>query len=279
MSTDLFTLITFLGSVLAGMLGALTGMGGGVIVIPLLTLGLGVDFHYAIGAALVSVIATSTGSAAAYVREGITNIRIGIFLEVATTIGAVLASVWLTTVLPKQSLAIIFGLVLVLSVFLNLRRRSSIKEVEHAGSLAARLRLNGSFVEQGQLRQYSVTNVAGGFLMMLVAGVISGLLGIGSGALKVLAMDNIMRIPFKVSTTTSNFMIGVTATASAVVYFQKGYILPGIAAPVMLGVLVGAMAGAKILVRLQTRWLRLGFSIVVTYLAIQMIYNGVSGKI
>jgi uncharacterized membrane protein YfcA len=264
---------------MAGMLGALTGMGGGVIVIPLLTLGLGVDFHYAIGAALVSVIATSTGSAAAYVREGITNIRIGIFLEVATTIGAVLASVWLTTVLPKQSLAIIFGLVLLLSVFLNLRRRSSFKEVEHAGSLAARLRLNGSFVEQGQLRQYSVTNVAGGFLMMLVAGVISGLLGIGSGALKVLAMDNIMRIPFKVSTTTSNFMIGVTATASAVVYFQKGYILPGIAAPVMLGVLVGAMAGAKILVRLQTKWLRLGFSIVVTYLAIQMIYNGVSGKI
>jgi uncharacterized membrane protein YfcA len=279
MSTDLFTLITFLGSVMAGMLGALTGMGGGVIVIPLLTLGLGVDFHYAIGAALVSVIATSTGSAAAYVREGITNIRIGIFLEVATTIGAVLASVWLTTVLPKQSLAIIFGLVLLLSVFLNLRRRSSFKEVEHVGSLAARLRLNGSFVEQGQLRQYSVTNVAGGFLMMLVAGVISGLLGIGSGALKVLAMDNIMRIPFKVSTTTSNFMIGVTATASAVVYFQKGYILPGIAAPVMLGVLVGAMAGAKILVRLQTKWLRLGFSIVVTYLAIQMIYNGVSGKI
>src|SRR5690606_9395208 len=157
-------------------------------------------FHYAIGAALVSVIATSTGSAAAYVREGITNIRIGIFLEVATTIGAVVASVWLTTVLPKLSLAIIFGLVLVLSVFLNLRRSLTLKEVEHAGSLGARLRLNGSFVEQGQLRQYSVTNVAGGFLIMLVAGVISALLGIGSGALKVLAMDNIMRIPFKVST-------------------------------------------------------------------------------
>ncbi len=279
MSVLLFTLITFSGALLAGLLGSLTGLGGGVVIIPLLTLVLGVDFHYAIGASLISVIATSSGAAAAYVREGITNIRIGIFLEVATTLGAVIASALLTTFLPKNVLGIIFGIILIFSAIMSIRKKEEHRIITNPGPLASRLRLFGSYTSQQDLRHYSAVNIVGGFFMMLFAGIMSGLLGIGSGALKVLAMDNIMRIPFKVSTTTSNFMIGVTAAASAVIYFKRGYIMPGIAAPVMLGVLLGAMFGAKILVKADTKWLRWGFAIVVGYLSIQMIYNGIQGKI
>lgn len=274
MSVDSFSLITFIGSLAAGLLGALTGLGGGVIIIPLLTLGLGVDFHYAVGASLISVIATSSGAAAAYVKEGITNMRIGMFLEIATTLGAVIAGAFLTTYLPKNVLEIIFGLILLFSAFMSSRKKINHEDHGSPGYWASTFNLNGSYPTPQGISLYTVRNVIGGWVMMFFAGIMSGLLGIGSGALKVLAMDNIMRVPFKVSTTTSNFMIGVTAAASAVIYFQKGYIVPGIAAPVMLGVLIGAMLGARILVKVQTQWLRWGFAIVVTYLAIQMIYNG-----
>lgn len=277
MSIDLFSLITFLGSLLAGLLGALTGLGGGVIIIPLLTLGLGVDLQYAIGASLISVIATSSGAASAYVKEGITNMRIGMFLEVATTLGAVIAVVLLAGYLPKNIIGIIFGFILLFSAFMSTRKKVNHETHGPSGYWASTFKLNGAYPGPAGEQQYTVLNVIGGFVMMFFAGVMSGLLGIGSGALKVLAMDNIMRIPFKVSTTTSNFMIGVTGAASAVVYFQKGYIVPGIAAPVMLGVLIGAMLGARVLVKAQTKWLRTGFAIVVTYLAIQMIYNGFKG--
>jgi len=279
MSVLTFSLIAFIGSFLAGLLGALTGLGGAVVIIPLLTLGLGVDLHYAIGAGLISVIATSSGAAAAYVKEGITNMRIGMFLEIATTLGAVIAGAFLTNIIPKNILGVIFGAILLFSAFMSLKKKVNHEDHGQSGTLAAQLKLNGSYPTGDGPSFYTVRNVLGGWFMMLFAGIMSGLLGIGSGALKVLAMDNIMRIPFKVSTTTSNFMIGVTAAASAVIYFQKGYIMPSIGAPVMLGVLVGAMFGAKILVKAQTKWLRYGFAIVVTYLAIQMIYNGVNGKI
>lgn len=279
MSVLFFTIITFLGSLLAGCLGALTGLGGGVIVIPLLTLALGVDLHYAIGAGLISVIATSSGAASAYVKEGITNMRIGLLLEIATTLGAVVAGAFLTNVLPKSSLSILFGGILIFSAIMSLRKKTDHTIQNNSGPVAKYFKLNGSYPNQGKITFYTVKNVVAGWLMMLFAGIMSGLLGIGSGALKVLAMDNVMRVPFKVSTTTSNFMIGVTATASAVIYFQKGYIEPGIAAPVMLGVLGGAMLGAKILMKIQTKWLKWGFSIVVTYIAIQMIYNGIQGKV
>lgn len=275
MSVDSFSLITFLGSLAAGLLGALTGLGGGVIIIPLLTLALGVDFHYAVGASLISVIATSSGAAAAYVKEGITNMRIGMFLEIATTLGAVIAGAFLTTYLPKGVLEVIFGFILLFSAFMSTRKKISHEDHGNPGYWTSTFKLNGSYPTPQGVSLYTVRNVIGGWIMMFFAGIMSGLLGIGSGALKVLAMDNIMRVPFKVSTTTSNFMIGVTAAASAVIYFQKGYIVPDIAAPVMLGVLIGAMLGAKILVKAQTKWLRWGFAIVVTYLAIQMIYNGV----
>ena len=279
MSIDLFSVITFIGSFAAGLLGALTGLGGGIIIIPLLTLLLGVDLHYAIGASLISVIATSSGAAAAYVKEGITNMRIGMFLEIATTLGAVVAGAFLTNYLPKNVLGIIFGGILLFSAVMSIRKKINHEDHGAPGYWSSTFKLNGSYPTPQGLSFYTVRNVIGGWFMMLFAGIMSGLLGIGSGALKVVAMDNIMRVPFKVSTTTSNFMIGVTAAASAVIYFQKGYIVPGIAAPVMLGVLIGAMPGARVLVKAQTQWLRWGFALVVTFLAIQMIYRGLHGTV
>ncbi|MBV8390186.1 MAG: sulfite exporter TauE/SafE family protein [Mucilaginibacter sp.] len=278
MSVIVFTVILLLGSYFAGLLGSLTGLGGGFIIIPLLTLLLRVDIHYAIGASLVSVIATSSGSAAAYVKEGITNIRLGMFLEIATTAGAFTGAI-LAIYVPTHYIAILFGLILIFSAIMSLR--NTVEQVVHKETfLSKKLRLGGTYPVNGGVVEYGVTNIAGGFFMMVFAGIISGLLGVGSGALKVVAMDGIMRIPFKVSTTTSNFMIGVTAAASAVVYLQRGYIHPGIAMPVVIGVLLGAISGSKILVHTpSSKWLRWVFAIVVTVLSIQMIYNGIKGNI
>jgi uncharacterized membrane protein YfcA len=278
MSVLVFTVIILIGSYFAGLLGSLTGLGGGVVIIPLLTIVLNVDIHYAIGASLVSVIATSSGSAAAYVKEGITNMRLGMFLEIATTTGAMVGAI-LAIYIPTHYIAILFGLILIFSAFISLQ-----KKVEHItlqkSHLAQQLKLDGSYPTPTGVIEYSVSKVGGGFFMMLFAGIISGLLGIGSGALKVIAMDSIMRIPFKVSTTTSNFMIGVTASASAVVYLQRGYISPGLSMPVVIGVLFGALTGSKILVNTpSSKWLRWTFATVVTFLAGQMIYNGITGKI
>jgi uncharacterized membrane protein YfcA len=277
MSVIVLTLIILVGAYFAGLLGSLTGLGGGFIIIPLLTLGLHVNIHYAIGASLVSVIATSSGSAAAYVKEGITNIRIGMFLEIATTIGA-LAGAMLALHVQTHVIAVIFGLILTLSAVMSFVKKVEVINTE--GSPAATmLKLNSTFPTPDGPVKYGVRNVGGGFFMMVFAGMISGLLGIGSGALKVLAMDTIMRIPFKVSTTTSNFMIGVTAAASAVVYLQRGYIDPGLSMPVVIGVLLGALSGSKILVYTKSSgWLRWVFTIVVGILAFQMIYNGITGK-
>jgi uncharacterized membrane protein YfcA len=278
MSIFLFTLIILIGSYFAGLLGSLTGLGGGFIIIPLLTLLLHVDIHYAIGASLVSVIATSSGAAAAYVKEGITNIRLGMFLEIATTTGALVGAL-LAVYIPTNYIAILFGGILIFSAISSLRKKTEII-VTHKSYLAEKLKLNGNYPTSNGTVSYGVIRVVGGFFMMIFAGVISGLLGIGSGALKVIAMDGIMLIPFKVSTTTSNFMIGVTAAASAVVYLQRGYIEPGLAMPVVIGVLLGALSGSKILVNSKSSgWLRWIFVVVVTVLAIQMIYNGIIGKI
>lgn len=273
-----FTLLIFLGSLLAGLLGALTGLGGGVVLVPLLALLFGVDMRYAIGASLVSVIATSSGAAAAYVKEGYTNIRIGMLLEIATTLGA-RAGAWFAARVPTSAVAVIFGLVLMYSGYLSLRTRPATRPEEQADSLASRLRLDGTYPGLGDLRQYHVHAVPSGFGLMFGAGALSGLLGIGSGAVKVLAMDQVMRIPFKVSTTTSNFMIGVTAAASAGVYLNRGYVDPGLAMPVMLGVLAGSLAGARLLTRAPTRSLRIVFAVVVLGLALQMIYNGLTGRL
>jgi len=278
MSVILFSIIILVGSYFAGLLGSLTGLGGGVVIIPLLTLLLNVNIHYAIGASLVSVIATSSGSAAAYVKEGITNMRLGMFLEIATTSGAMCGAI-LAIYIPTHYIAVIFGVILIISALLSLRNKTAHITVRKS-YLAEKLKLNSNYPTTDGKIEYGVSNVTGGFFMMLFAGVISGLLGIGSGALKVIAMDTIMRIPFKVSTTTSNFMIGVTASASAVVYLQRGYINPGLSMPVVIGVLLGAFTGSKILVNTTSSgWLRWVFAIVVCFLAIQMIYNGLIGKI
>jgi uncharacterized membrane protein YfcA len=278
LTTLTFSLLVALGSFLAGLLGALTGLGGGVVIVPLLTLGFGVDFRYAVGASLVSVIATSSGAAAAYVREGFTNIRVGMFLEVATTTGALLGA-YLAELISTAALAIVFGLVLLYSAWSASRPRPQ-HLVATPDPIAQRLRLDGSYpTEEGRERYYHVQNVPLGFGLMLGAGALSGLLGIGSGALKVLAMDQAMCLPFKVSTTTSNFMIGVTAAASAGVYLARGYVDPGIAMPVMLGVLGGAMLGARVLARATPKALRLLFALVIAALAAEMIYNGATGRI
>jgi uncharacterized membrane protein YfcA len=226
-----------------------------------------VDLHYAIGASLISVIATSSGAAAAYVQEGYSNIRIGMFLEMATTLGA-LAGAYLTAVVSGKWIGVIFGVVLLYSSWASLHKTTSVRKNSEVNSFSMRFNLKGSYPVQGGRDEYLAENVPAGFGIMFVAGTLSGLLGIGSGAVKVLAMDQVMKLPFKVSTTTSNFMIGVTATASAGFYLSRGYILPGLAMPVMLGVLTGSLVGSRLLVMAHVRALRLVFSTVIVVLAI-----------
>jgi uncharacterized protein len=270
------TLLLWFGSFLAGFLGALTGLGGGVVIVPLLTLGFGADIRYAIGASLISVIATSSGAAAAYVKEGLTNIRIGMFLEIATTIGAICGAA-LTAGLSTSAVAVIFGAVLILSAWFTNRRRGEATGDCRTDRLASWLHLDGDYPTPDGQKSYRVQHVPYGFALMFAAGSLSGLLGIGSGAVKVLAMDRAMRIPFKVSTTTSNFMIGVTAAASAGVYLSRGYIDPGLAMPVVLGTLPGAMFGTRFLMKTRSAMLRTIFTVAILLLAIEMIYNGLTG--
>jgi uncharacterized membrane protein YfcA len=268
-------IILFLGAISAGLLGSLTGLGGGVIIIPLLTLGFGVPMHYAIGASLISVIGTSSGAAVAFVKEGFTNMRIGMFLEIATTAGAIVGAL-VSGMLNPNTIGIIFASILLLTVILNLKGKPDHQEPLIKGSLEERLKLFGTFPDKGILKSYSARNTIPGFFMMMFAGAMSGLLGIGSGALKVLAMDNMMKLPFKVSTTTSNFMIGVTAVASALIYFQRGEIVPVIVAPVLIGVVVGSFIGSKTLMVSKTKKLKVFFAIVITILSVYMMYNGIN---
>jgi uncharacterized membrane protein YfcA len=271
-----FTLLVAAGSVAAGFLGSLTGLGGGVVIVPLLTLALGVDLHYAVGASLVSVIATSSGAAAAYVKEGYSNVRVGMLLEVATTVGA-LAGAHLAGVVSPNAIGVVFGLVLLLSAYLSTRR---LPDRPDAGPdpLAVRLRLDSTYPTEAGRQPYHVRRVPLGFAMMFVAGGLSGLLGIGSGALKVLAMDQAMGLPFKVSTTTSNFMIGVTAAASAGVFLSRGQIDPALTMPVMLGVLIGSTLGARVLPGARVAVLRGVFALVIAALGVEMIHQGWTGR-
>jgi uncharacterized membrane protein YfcA len=273
-----FTGIVWIISTLAGLLGALTGLGGGVVIVPVLALLFGVDMRYAIGASLVSVIATSSGAAAAFIREGYTNIRIGMLLEIATTIGAVLGA-WAASFISTSTIGVVFGFVLLFSAFASRHGHGEGAADGPPDPLASWFRLNGTLPAPDGVRQYFVRRVPVGFALMGLAGALSGLLGIGSGAVKVLALDQAMRLPFKVSTTTSNCMIGVTAAASAGVYLGRGYLDPGLAMPVVLGVLPGSLLGARLLPAAQTRVLRLVFAIVILALALEMIYNGWTGRL
>lgn len=270
-------LVVAVGSFVAGLVGALTGLGGGVVIVPLLVL-LGVEIRYAIGASLVSVIATSSGAAAAYLKEGYTNIRIGMFLEVATTLGALVGALIAPTV-STRAIAVLFGLVLFYSAWLSNRAHATSGEPGAPDPIATTLKLHGQYPSSAGWRSYAAQRVPAGFGLMFVAGSLSGLLGIGSGAVKVLAMDQAMQLPFKVSTTTSNFMIGVTAAASAGVYLRRGYVDPGLTMPVMLGVLAGSIVGARVLPSVRSSRLRTVFACVIVALGIEMIYNGWTGRL
>lgn len=272
-----FFALVFGASVVAGLVGSLVGLGGGIFVVPLLTIAFGLPIDVAVGASIVSVIATSSGAAAAYVKDHLTNLRVGMFLEIATTIGAI-SGAFLAVVLAPAALFIIFGVVLLISAAPLI---SKLGEELPLGvkndRWADRLALASTYpdAQQGGMVAYNVTHVPEGFGMMYVAGLVSGLLGIGSGTFKVLAMDTAMRLPMKVSSTTSNFMIGVTAAASAGIYFQRGDILPLVAAPVALGVLVGALVGAKTLAKLSNRTVRKLFVPILLAIAIEMIVRGI----
>jgi hypothetical protein len=278
MSVVVFTALLFATSVVAGLLGSLTGLGGGVVIVPVLTLLFKVDIRYAIGASLVSVIATSSGAAVAYVREGLSNIRIGMFLEVATTLGALLGA-YLTAKLSGHVIAIVFGIVLLYSAYSTFRSKSHEHSTAEPTPLATKLEMTGSFQGDAGQENYSAQHIPLGFGIMFGAGTLSGLLGIGSGAVKVLAMDQAMKLPFKVSTTTSNFMIGVTAAASAGIYLFRGYIAPALAMPVMLGVLVGSLIGTRILLKAKVATLKVLFTLVIVVLGLEMMYSGWKGSI
>lgn len=271
-----FFLIVLLGSIIAGVLGALLGLGGGIIIIPMLTLALGVDIHYAIGASIVSVIATSSGAAAAYVRDRITNLRIGMLLEITTTTGAV-SGAFIAGLISVKVLYIIFAVVLAYSAVSMFRKQHDERQPDvQAHPWARRLRLAGAYSDarQGRVVAYDVAGVPLALALMYVAGTVSGLLGIGGGILKVPAMDMAMKLPMKVSTATSNFMIGVTAAASAGVYFARGDIVPFVAGPVALGVLIGATLGTHLMIRLNNRSIRQVFVVVLIAVAVQMAARG-----
>lgn len=263
-------------SVFAGVIGSLLGLGGGIIVTPALTLLFGIDIQYAIGASIISVIATSSGSAVAYIKDGITNLRVGMFLEIATTIGAITGA-FVSGLLSATALYIIFGLLLLYSAFNMIKKvGAEFPTNVKPDPLATKLKLHDSYYDKS-LRQtvdYQVANVPAGFGVMYGAGIASGLLGIGSGAFKVMALDVFMKMPLKVSSATSNLMMGVTAAASATVYLFQGDIQPAIAAPVAIGVLVGATLGTRVMQRLKSKVIRSIFIPVILYVAIQMILEG-----
>lgn len=274
MTASPFLLLVAAGSCVAGILGALTGMGGGIVIVPMLVLVFHVEMHYAAGASLIAVIATSSGAAAAYLTEGYTNLRVGMFLQLPCIAGGV-AGALLAAIVPVPALLIVFGIVLLFSGFLSFRRKEEAERGRPSDPVALRLGLESSYPTLGGWQPYKVYRVLPSSFLMGIAGIVSGLLGIGSGAINVLAMDQVMRLPYKVSTTTSNFMIGITAAASAGVYLNHGFIDPALTMPVMLGVFGGAVAGAKILMFVNVKPLRLLFSVVVFLMAVEMILKGV----
>jgi hypothetical protein len=281
-----YVILMLLVSVIAGLVGALVGVGGGILVVPALTLLFGVPIQYAIGASIVSVIATSSGSASAYVRDRITNLRIGMFLEIGSTVGAVIGAVS-SIALVRSGYAwvvfLTFGVLLFISAYSSASR---IREERRKGSeiinqkpnkVSDALNLRGVYYDKATKTNigYVADRVFAGFGVMVIAGVLSALLGVGGGVLKVVGMDSFMKLPFKVSTTTSNFMIGVTAAASTGIYYAAGFVNPFIAAPVAIGVVIGAFAGTKVLVRTKPGPLRWVFVVVLIVIALEMVRQGV----
>lgn len=271
-------LLMLLVGIFAGIMGAILGIGGGMIVTPIVTLAMGLDIKYAIGASIVAVIATSSGSTIAFLKDDVLNLRVAMFLEIATTIGAIIGAL-LTGAFDPTILYVLFGSLLVFSSWNMYRKMRAGKEVlkrVHPDKWAEKLNLNSSYYDKNLKKQvdYQVENIPGGFLIMLGAGLASGMLGIGSGAFKVMAMDGAMKMPLKPSSATSNLMMGVTAAASATVYFFNGSIRPDIAVPLALGILVGSTFGSRIMQILPSKVIRIIFIPILLYLGLQMILKG-----
>lgn len=261
-----------------GILGSILGIGGGMIITPVLTLGFGLDIKYAIGASIIAVIATSSGATIAYLKDNVLNLRVAMFLEIATSIGAI-AGALLTGVINPMFLYILFGFLLFFSgvnMIKKLRGKQEQINATSSDKLAEKLNLNSSYYDKNLKKQvdYKVTNVPAGLSVMFGAGIASGLLGIGSGSFKVIAMDTFMKMPLKPSSSTSNLMMGVTAAASATIYFFNGSILPQIAVPMALGIIVGAAIGSRIMQVMPARWMRIIFIPILVYLGLQMILKG-----
>ena len=268
-------------AVLAGFLGSLVGLGGGIIITPALTILFGFDIKYAIGASIVAVIATSSGSAIAFVKDHVSNMRVGMLLEVFTTAGGVVGAL-MAGVFSSKLLYIFFSLIL-LNYFYGMLKKTGLitklkKEEEKVENdkYADKYKLNSTYYDKatGETVKYNVTNVPQGSLVMFGAGFASGLLGNGSGAFKVVALDTYMKLPIKVSTATSNFMMGVTATASALIYFFNGTINPVVAAPIAIGTLIGSRTGAKVMQRLDAKYIRYIFLPILLFTIINMFLKG-----
>ncbi|WP_057745946.1 sulfite exporter TauE/SafE family protein [Liquorilactobacillus capillatus] len=271
-------LIFLLIGLFAGTMGAILGLGGGIIITPIVTLAFGLDIKYAIGASIIAVIATSSGATIAFLKDDVLNLRVAMFLEIATTVGAI-AGAFLTGVVSSSFLYVFFGALLVFSswnMFRKLRTGAEIFHETKTNSLAVKFKLNSSYYDKNLKKQidYQVTNIPTGLSIMFGAGLASGMLGIGSGAFKVMALDNAMKMPLKPSSATSNLMMGVTATASATIYFFNGSIRPDIAVPLALGILVGAAFGSRIMQLLPAKIIRGAFIPVLLYLGLQMILKG-----
>ena len=260
--------------IFAGVMGAILGIGGGMIITPIVTLALGMDIKYAIGASIIAVIATSSGSTIAFLRDDVLNLRVAMFLEIFTTIGAIIGAL-LTGAFNPMILYVLFGALLVFSswnMYRKLRRGQEVLKRVEPDKLAEKFKLNSSYYDK-QI-DYQVENIPGGAAIMFGAGLASGMLGIGSGAFKVMAMDGAMKMPLKPSSATSNLMMGVTAAASATVYFFNGSIKPEIAVPLALGIIGGATVGSRIMQLLPSKIIRGIFIPILLYLGLQMILKG-----
>ncbi len=262
-------------SIGAGFIGAISGLGGGVFIVPALVVLAHMPMKIAVGASLISVVATSAGASVAFVRDGWTNLRVAMVLECATVTGAVIGA-YLAGVVPTVVLELLFAAMMLQSAYFTITKHGD-DILTKGDPLAERLELAGEVPDGDKTIHYEVVKVPQGGALMVVAGLMSGLLGIGSGALKVMAMDYVMHLPLKVSSATSNFMIGVTAGAGALVFLARGDVATTIAAPVAIGVTAGALAGSRVLPHLKVEYLRTVFVIILVLIAAEMGWRALSG--
>ncbi len=274
----LFILKVAAASLLGGVIGAISGLGGGIVIVPVLTLFLRIPVEQAIGASVVSVIAVSSGAGSVYVRDHITNVRIAMFLNFFTVVGAILGAGVLVKFLNDNRLEILFGLTLLLSLLPLLARMAEElpRGVKKDDRLARWLQMRGSYFDQRLQREvpYWAERIPTASGVMTVAGLMAGILGIGAGVLKVLALETGMRLPVKVSTATRNFMIGVTAAAAAGVYLHRGLVLPFVVVPVAASVLLGALLGTKMMERMSNVLVRKIFAVALLVMGVQMLLSG-----